>query len=391
MPSISIDLPMTKHGYQIQADEVVWVTEGILRSTDLRDSMDEQCIADIAACIIGGQLIERSKDELDEIYTVGSATSDRISNALEVYGAEKFGEEFKYCFDEIVKICSASGKRDRLRDLIFASNTTNAFPSIFAVLMIAIYELIVIGGAKISDYDGLKKALTNLNERLATGRKATSPEERRKNIDTVKGLIGSFFVKADIQGEIYGNHATTDIESVIRRSEIELADYELKQGMLTLDPKKRVIDSNLIEKVINTICAIANNGPNRLGKIVIGVTDKESDTEQIQKLDIINPKKVGKRAVVGVNREAKAMNITTEAYFAKWKDAIKNSDLSPFLRDAVLSNIDFNSYYDLGVLIITIPPQKELSFVGNNLYWRDGDSTKLADQAKQIAALAKRF
>src|SRR5690606_32696736 len=48
MPSISIDLPMTKHGYEVKADEVFWVNQGILRATDLRDSMDEQCIADIA-------------------------------------------------------------------------------------------------------------------------------------------------------------------------------------------------------------------------------------------------------------------------------------------------------------------------------------------------------
>ena len=73
MPAISIDLPSMKHGYEIQAEETFWVKHGILRSTDLRDSMDEQCIADIAACIIGGSLIERSKDALDKIVTMMKA------------------------------------------------------------------------------------------------------------------------------------------------------------------------------------------------------------------------------------------------------------------------------------------------------------------------------
>ncbi len=72
MPLISIDLPKMKHGYEVQADEVFWVNQGILRSTDLRDSLDEQYIADLAACIVGGQLIERLKDALDEIYEKGS-------------------------------------------------------------------------------------------------------------------------------------------------------------------------------------------------------------------------------------------------------------------------------------------------------------------------------
>lgn len=76
MPSISIDLPMSHHGYEVRAEEVFWVNEGILRSTDLRDSLDEQCIADIIACIVGGQLIERSKDALDEIYVKDAPESE---------------------------------------------------------------------------------------------------------------------------------------------------------------------------------------------------------------------------------------------------------------------------------------------------------------------------
>jgi hypothetical protein len=390
MPSISIDLPMAKHGYEIQADEVVWVAEGILRSTDLRDSMDEQCIADIAACIVSGRLVERSKEALDEIFTGDSDASERTLNALEVYGSEKFAEEFKYCFDEILKICSADGKSDKLRDLVFTKKTTNAFPSVFAVLLIAIHELIVGEVKKASDYVGLKKIITNIDGRLAIGRKATSVEERRKNIDTAKGLMRDCFVAADIGKEIYGSHATTDIEALIRRSEIELADYELKQGLLTLS-SHRTIDENLVKKVIKTICAIANNGSTRAGKVIIGVTDDETDAKKVRELDGIEPKKVGKRFVVGVNREAKFLKLSVEAYFAKWKDAIKQSELSPHLKNVVLSNIDFNSYYDLGVLVITIPPQGELSFVGEDLYWRDGDATILANQPKQIASLAKRF
>ena len=76
MPEISIDLPMSRHGYQVSAGEVFWVRHGILRSTDLRDAMDEQCVADIAASVVGGGIIARSKDALDQIYTEGSQESE---------------------------------------------------------------------------------------------------------------------------------------------------------------------------------------------------------------------------------------------------------------------------------------------------------------------------
>ncbi|BAU42819.1 DUF262 domain-containing protein [Leptolyngbya sp. O-77] len=388
MPSISIDLPMTKHGYAIPANEVFWVNQGILRSTDLRDSMDEQCIADIAVCITSGQMIERSKDALDAIYRLGSPESERVSNALEVYGSEKFTEEFKFCIDEIIKVCN-EGKPEKLRDIVFKKRTTNAFPSVFASILIAFHELIIKEGKKITDYAGIRKDIVDLaGKRLET--RATSSSERRKNIDQIKGLIGKYFVEADIRSQIYGNHATTDIEEAIRRSEIELADYELKQGLLSLSDQ-RGIDPQLIDKVIRTIAAIANNGTNRVGKVIIGVTDKDADAERIKNLDGIEPKKIGKRFVVGVIREAKVLGLSVENYFSKWKEAIKNSEMSLSLKNSILSNMDFNSFYGLGIIVITIPPQKELSYVGEEIYWRNSDSTELAETPKQIAMLAQRF
>ncbi len=389
MPSISIDLPMMKHGYEVQANEVFWVNQGILRSTDLRDSMDEQCIADIAACIVGGQTIERSKDALDEIYKLGSSESERVSIALEMYGSTKFAEEFKYCVDEIIKTCNEGGNK-KLRSIVFETRTTNAFPSVFAILLIAFHELIIKDGKKITDYSGIRANIENMARRIATSRKGTSPDERRKSIDQIKGLIGKFFIEEDIKAQIYGNHATTDIESTIRRSEIELADYELKQGLLSLSDQ-RSIDNQLIDKVIKTISAIANNGSSRIGKVIIGVTDKDADAMRIKELDGIEPKKVGKRFVVGVNREAKVLGLSVENYFSKWKDAIKNSKMSLSLKDSVLSNIDFNSFYGLGIIVITISPQKELSYVDEKIYWRNGDATELAEAPKRIAILAQRF
>lgn len=389
MPSISIDLPMVKHGYEVKADEVVWVEQGVLRSTDLRDSMDEQCIADIAACIVGGQLIERSKDALDAIYDSTTSESERVNNALEVYGGEKFAQEFKFCLDQILTVCNTNGQT-KLRNVIFTRATTNAFPAVFAIILIAFHELIVKDGLVISDPAAIKRSLTGLYNRIDTSRGATSPAERRKNIDTVKGLVAGGFVKAEVENLIYGNHATVDIESAIRRSEIELSDYELKQGMLMLSDNRK-IDDSLIEKVLKTLCAIANNGPKRAGKVLIGVTDKDADAQRVKQLDGIEPKKVGKRYVVGVVREAKALGLTVEDYYTKWKNAVKQSPLSPALRDSILSHIDYNSFFGLGVIVFTAPPQKELSYYGDDVYWRNGDSTELATTAKQIAGLAQRF
>ncbi len=252
MPSISVDLPMTRHGYKIRADEVFWVQQGILRATDLRDSEDEQYIADIVASIVGGQLITRSKEALDVIYVDKSDENKRILDALDIYGSTRILEEFKFCVEEVQKNCNEGGD-SKLRDLIFKKRTTNAFPSVFTVLFIALHEIFIKDKKKILDYKLAKNAMNNLSDRIGSGRKAGSPEERRKNIDTVKGLLANCLIDANGNQHIYGSHSTVDIQNSIRRSEIELPNYELKQGLLKLSDK-RERDNNIIDKIKNYMC-----------------------------------------------------------------------------------------------------------------------------------------
>ncbi|AOX00029.1 MAG: DUF262 domain-containing protein [Moorea sp. SIOASIH] len=388
MPSISIDLPKTKQNYTVQADDVFWVKQGILRSTDLRDSMDEQCIADIAACIVGGKMIDRSKEALDKIYEQGSNESERILDALKVYDIKRFTKEFQYCVNEIITICN-KGKSEKLRDIVFGKKASNAFPSFFAIIMIAFHELIVKESKDITDYSGIRKAIYNLAKKIGINRKAKA-EDRRNNVDQVKVLIRDFFTEKENKKKIYNTPSIIDIESILNRAESELPNHELKPGLLSLE-NHRYIDEKLIENVIKTICAIANNGLDKTGKIIIGVTDKKTDADRIKELDNIECRQIGKWFVPGVNREAKFLRISEEDYFSIWTNAIKNSDLSPSLRDSVLSHLGFPSWDGLRLILIKILPQKELSYVGEELYWRNGDATELASNAKQIVMLGNRF
>ena len=391
MPSISIDLPKTKHGYLIQAEEVFWVKQGILRSTDLRDSMDEQCVADIGASIIGGVCLERSKEALDRVYNSDDSESERISNALQIYGDDTFQKEFIFCIDEIIKVCNA-GRIETLKSIIFPTRNSNPFPSIFAIVFISFHELLIKENKKISNYSGVKESLRGLGRRgrVEIGQRASSPSERRKNINQVKGLIQQQFIPNDRNPRAFIGNTCLDIDAAIRRSEIELGNYELKQGILTLS-NDREIDSTIIKKLVNTIAAIANNGPDSPGGIIIGVADKESDARRIEELDGIKSLKVGNRNVVGIKREAKVLNISLEKYVGIIKEGLKNSALTESIKMSVLSTIDYSNYFDLGIITINILPQKEMAFVGDEVYWRNMDSTEKTQDAKRIAILARRF
>ena len=385
MPEISVDLPKTKYGYTIQAEDVFWVRHGILRSTDLRDSFDEQVIADVAACIISGKPIERSKDALDAIYDLTNSESTKIEAGFAAYGADRLRTEIKYCIETIDKICWPQ----RLRSIVFKTRTTNPFPTVFSTIMLAMYDLAFKDNLVLANAAGAQEALENIQSRLNTGRDALGSDARRDNINVVKALLRDHFVTGDVSKIAFGVRRELDIENTLRRSQIETPTFELKQGILRLDGA-RSRDDGVFLTVLQTICAIANVGPNSTGAVFVGVADDQADADRICMLDAISPYQVGNRWVVGIDREAKILGIATERYYHLWREAIDKSALSPHLKTDVLSRLDLCIHKGVHILILTIPSQQNVSLLDGKIYTRDGDQTVEATPEK-IVAISERF
>jgi len=243
---------------------------------------------------------------------------------------------------------------------------------------------------KISDLQGLTSALNGAAESTDTSRGVGPKDKRRINIDKLKGMLSPYTVESNLQ-EVYSNPAALDVDSMIQRSSIEMPNFEFKQGALKLY-KQREVDENVFRQVIETICGMANIGPDDSGHILIGVADKSKDADRIKALDKVSPKIVAQRHIVGVAREAKCLGLTTEQYFAMWRDRIRRSELSEHLKSDVLSGLRFNEYYGLGVIIIRVPAQKGVSYVGDRMWVRKADETiDITGNAKEVAGIVGRF
>jgi len=389
MPEISVDLPKTKYGYGIQAEDVFWVYHGVLRSTDLRDSLDEQVIADISACILSGNPVERSKEALDNVYDPSHPEGTRIASLLSTYGEDRLRSEIKFCIEQIDLIARAGAANYSLRSIVFKNRTTNPFPTVFANIFLAIHELIFKEHLLPANRVGAKEAISNIHSRLNTQRDALGPEERKANINTVKGLIRDHFVTADVSKAAYGVRRELDIENTLRRSQIETPKFEFKQGLLRLD-QSRERDEGVVTKVLQTVCAIANISPTSNGAVFIGVADDEADSQRISDLDGVTPVQVGNRWVVGISREAKILGLSPEQYYQLWREKIGTSQLSTQLKADILSNLDFCEFKGQQMIIITIPSQKEVSLLGDEIFVREGDKTVKAS-AEKILAISNRF
>ncbi len=387
MPEISVQGVRTVHGYGISAESTFWSKEGVLHFSSLRDSLDEQVIADVLACILSGEPIQRSRASLDKIYTPGSKEFDRIESSLSRYGEDDLKRDFLTVFDRIRLVCERIPEGAKLQGLVAQGAHHNEISTIFAAIFLAFYELMVKKGMDVANYDTLVSALGELN--VTTQRKAIEPAKRRGNINSIKGSIQDAFVEDDVRDIPLGKPLVYTFENSLRRSRIELPHYEFKQGLVDLS-RRRAFNEGVLDDIVQTVCAMANIEPGRDSYIYIGVTDKDLDADRISKLDAIDPIAFEGRHVVGVGREAKILGLSLDDYIMKIKNKIASSELSDHLRLATLSKLDCFVYNNLDVFRVVVPGQSQMSFLGNTTYDRHGSST-VQIAINEIPIIARRF
>lgn len=390
MPQISIGNTRENCRYGLNADNTFWVKQGIIAIQNLRDSDDEEIIADILISILLGEPFARSKERLDKAYNLSSDLYSQIEIALIRYTPEKLKSDVQNTFS-VLKNCieSVSTEANYLRSVVMPAARIpikNAFYTIF----MALYDLLVKEDLSPFDNAGLFNSLHNLQSRIKVDTHYATTENRKQNIALTKGLMLPFFVKKEPSALSHGSGLALDFENSIRRSKIETPRYEFKQGLLRLS-NDRKYDKALEEQILKTICAIANVGSKSEGYIFIGVADKEADAKRIQELDSILPVTISNHSIVGIDREAAVLGITLEDYCRRIVGFIKTSSLSDSLISSVLSNIDIIDYRSMSVIRIKVPPQTEISYYGDEVYERQYNNTVKVESPKAVMSIAKRF
>jgi len=241
-----------------------------------------------------------------------------------------------------------------------------------------------------SDTKKIVAALSNLQGRLHVAAGQIRSEPRQQNIDTVVGLIERHFEDKDPPVLDHGVGSSIQFENAIRRSRVESTIFECKQGLYRL-ADSRTYDPQVLDRVLETVCAIANSGASETGGLFIGVADKKNDALRIQTLDSIIPIQLSSRYCVGIDREAKLSSQNLDTYIRKVVAHLSGSKLSEPLKTSVCSNIVPIVYRGMTILCIWVPPQKQVSYFNEELFIRSGAETKKVTNPKAIGAVHEIF
>ncbi|MDZ8026706.1 MAG: DUF262 domain-containing protein [Nostoc sp. DedQUE11] len=390
MPEISIDSQKSKQGYKIQAEETIWCKQGALTVLQLRESEDEQIIADIAASILLNEPLPVSTERLDSLYDPTSRHSKEVEMALITYGFNKLSDDIIKTFAILRETIESYSSEPKCLLKVVNPNSSNPIRTAFYTVFMAFFDLVIRRELTPIDPINIINSLKELQRKLDLSGHYTTTENRKSNINQTKGLIQDFFARREPPVLGHGVELALDFENSLRRSIRETTRYECKQGLLDLSSSRK-LNSDLVKRIIETICGIANLGLDGDGYIHIGVADKREDAERITQLDNIKPIEVNGRYVVGIDREAKIQTKNNvEQYVRILTDAIQNSTLTEPLKTQILTKFDTISYKGYTVIRITVPVQAHVSFVGEKAFTRI-DSSTVEIQGRQLLAVDKLF
>jgi len=385
MPEISIDSARNALGYALNAEKIFWCYQGILWANNLRDSEDEEMLVDICSSVVLGKPIPKSKVYYDKIYSKSESEYELIRREFSSYGKDRLIEEVKVTlsvFQEVINEYDPG--RFTLRKVVSPKGTNPIKETFFAIFM-AFHKLIIEDEKTPVDYNKIMEALSGLHTKIIATANTSKTENRIKNIDSVTGLVQRYFFKKTPPILKHGAGLAIEFENSLRRSRIETSRYECKQGLIDLS-QDRKFDEELFNKIINTLCGIANVGPDADGFIFIGVADEKKDADRILELDGVNPVEVGNRFVVGLDRERKVSSLGEEEYVEILLSKIRKSELSDPLKSQILTQVDYIQFKGLSVIRLRIPAQTSLSSVGDDYYTRENSSTIKIDGGKLLAA-----
>ena len=243
MNKISITNRELKYG--INVDTVFWIDNTIIRREQVRESKDEEIIADILAYTLMKDKPGSSSKLLDEFYEFKSPKNKKakeLEDRIKFRGKERVKEDFYKVFDILKSILIKSNKK--FNQLIFRESTLDKIPRYFQIVYLALYELIINRNKKIQSLNKLVGALDGIsrNISLSQGGGTWSAIERENNVNSVVGIIEKYFT--DNTEDPAMVKWSSELENILSQSTTEQSSFDFKLGFCDLR-KNEFLDKTL--------------------------------------------------------------------------------------------------------------------------------------------------
>jgi Protein of unknown function DUF262 len=388
-----ISITNAKLAYGIAVDTLFWVANNILTRDQVRESRDEEVIADILAYSVLTPKPPANTQILDEYYGIqrskdGASRHAEIEASVKKHGEEPLMQRYLLVHDEIRATIQESGKAF---NILMFKDAGARVPRYYQVVFLAFYQLLVNEGMEVTDRRKLVKALDGIgnNMNIAEGGN-WSAENRQTNVEAVVGIIRKAFKK---KGKVDAaiDSWTTELENVLIQSKTENNLYDLKQGLHSLQ-SPFAPEPGMVSKIAMTLSAMANYGPGAVGYVILGATDEKQTAEYVKSQRGVTPERFNTFYILGVDHEATHTTYKKglDSYVQKLLQDLKNEPLSEAQRDQILRTVRVVSYHGRHLIVLQVLATNEPCTYDGKYFERHG-SHNSEIKGEALKGLFKRF
>ena len=387
MKKISItskDLP-----YGINVDDVFWVASAIIRREQVRESKDEEIVADIIAAMLLDEMPASSSNILDEFYSLKAVTkrSMELEEKIRIQSVDNVKSNFFRVFDEIKELLEIAGKT--FNNLISKDKTFDKVPRYYQIVFLALYKLLVEENKKVNSQYDLLQIMDGItaNIQLSKGGGNWSATERENSINAIVGMIGKcFFDNLDDPAIVKWS---TEFETILKQSQIEQGCFDFKIGFCDL--RTGEFNEKAFLKGIKTLTAMANKGTGSVGYVIAGVADKKEDAECIEKKYRKYEAIVRENYyITGLNYDIDALKLSADRYFQKLIQILEKAPIEEKYKSYIGNNIKFLRYGDKDILVMKVMGLDSPAIYDNEYYQRMGANVDKIE-VKDMSELFSRF
>ncbi|OVE48161.1 DUF262 domain-containing protein [Chromobacterium violaceum] len=379
-------------GYGIDVDSVFWVSQGVLSKEEVRQSLDEQTIADILAYVISHEKPGSRSEYLDDYFGLRDTEAsikrfNEVNLLTRKIGIENLNDNFLKIIDTIVQASKKSGLA--LTAILFGQDAQPKAPRVFQIVFLALYEIIINNNMRVKSIDGLIEKLKKHGPKIQPQEGGRWGAEHRKDqVERLKKLILKEFIHNE-ESDPIESHWESKLNNLLTQSKTEQASYDFKQGFLELESPYK-FDVKSLEKILKTCAGIANLDINAKGYVIVGISDSEETTERIKSIHGIESYEQNGFYINGIDHEATKANKTIDQYYQNIVDKIRQSPLDKTLKDHICRNIKCINYKEKSLIVFEVAAQEDPSLYNDELYIREGASIRKLAQ-NEFPNIYKRF
>ncbi|WP_422881211.1 GmrSD restriction endonuclease domain-containing protein [Pantoea agglomerans] len=376
--------------YGISIENHFYIKHHVLSRRSIRDSDDEELVANILGYIILDDKPTSGSTSLDTFYGEGTSSHAMGQRALletyiQTHGAEKIIDDYSLVYETIQRLFDEHGLNFRSH-ILGDDSTSQECPRYYQAVFLSLYQLLINESMDLDNSSGYINELGDMVRRTMVqtegGRWAASA--RQRCVENLSALIRKYFKESERR---YVNHAWQMlIKTLLNNSRTEQPSYDFKQGLFNLSGNNQ-LDEGCLINIVQTCVAINNIGKSSKGYVLVGIADTKSTADRVKDLYGICPIEYNGFFINGLDHEAILHSGNIDNYFLFIKQRIESYDFTPGLKQQILKDISLCSYNGLHILKIEVKSIGQVCHFENEFYIRQGSATQQVSSGDEIASL----